>query len=169
MKKLFLSFSVVVIFLVLSISVQGCKKKSHDACTNVACLNGGTCSNGVCQCDSLHEGTHCETEKRTKYIGSFVGAVNCTSITHLDLLRFTDIPDSANQVNIFNLHSEASNTLGIILANGSVSIPAQSLNGNTVSGAASVINGKIVVNFNVITAIDSVTNDTDVCSWTQKW
>ena len=41
---------------------------SKDACKDVTCQNGGTCSDGNCTCVTGYEGTNCETASRTKFI-----------------------------------------------------------------------------------------------------
>lgn len=41
-----------------------------DACKDVICANGGTCTDGSCTCPSGYEGTLCATLTRTKYLNS---------------------------------------------------------------------------------------------------
>lgn len=41
-----------------AITYTACKK---DKCKDVTCQNGGTCSNGVCNCPANYSGSHCET------------------------------------------------------------------------------------------------------------
>ena len=43
-----------------------------DACKDVVCNNGGTCTDGTCSCVAGFEGTNCDTESRTKIFGSFL-------------------------------------------------------------------------------------------------
>ena len=150
MKKFLLPLLILLVF--------GCKKK--DACDDVSCNGGGVCIDGTCQCDSLHEGTNCEIDKRSRYFGSFVGNEDCTTRNHLDYLKITAVSDSANQLNFHNLYGGESNIKGILLSDGSVYIPAQPLQSKTISGTASVVNDKVVVNFSV---------DNDLCTWTEKW
>ena len=158
MKKFLLPFLFILVF----IATESCKKK--DACDNVSCNGGGVCVDGTCQCDSLHEGTNCETDKRAKYFGSFVGNANCTSLNHLDYLKITAVSDSANQLNFHNLYGSERNIVGIIFSDGSVYIPEQVSGLDTISGSASINNGKVVVNYTA-----KYPGGTDVCSWMQKW
>jgi hypothetical protein len=44
-----------------------------DACQDVICSNGGTCTDGACSCPSGYEGASCDTRTITKYLGSYVG------------------------------------------------------------------------------------------------
>ncbi len=154
MKKLLLPLLILFVF--------GCKKK--DACDDVSCNGGGVCVDGTCQCDSLHEGTNCEIDKRTKYFGSFVGTENCTTRNHLDYLRIAAVNDSANQLYFHNLYGNERNVAGIIFSDGSVYIPEQISGFDTISGSASIDNGKVVVNYTA-----KYPGGTDVCSWVQRW
>lgn len=54
-----LVFSIFLIFL-------SCSKS--DPCEGVVCKNGGTCSDGKCNCPSGWEGTLCETESLPKTV-----------------------------------------------------------------------------------------------------
>ena len=46
-----------------------------DPCMDVTCLNASTCSDGTCLCTDWYEGTDCGTEQRTKFLGTYSGAV----------------------------------------------------------------------------------------------
>lgn len=46
-------------------------------CENITCQNGGTCTNGVCDCPAGFTGTNCETATITAYIGSWLVAESC--------------------------------------------------------------------------------------------
>jgi hypothetical protein len=152
-------FLLSIIFLIAT--AGSCKKKP---CDDVNCNSGGDCVSGTCQCDTLHEGTYCETEKRARYFGSFVGEINCPSSTQLDYVSITAVSDSLNLVNFHNLFGEEQNIRGIITNNGSIYIPSQNSGNNTISGTATIVNEKIVVDFTVTNA--GVTQN---CSWTEKW
>ena len=39
-----------------------CVYPAPDPCAGITCLNGGTCSNGVCQCPQGYTGTYCENQ-----------------------------------------------------------------------------------------------------------
>ena len=46
-----------------------------DPCKDITCLNASTCSDGTCLCTDWYEGTDCGTEQRTKFLGTYSGAV----------------------------------------------------------------------------------------------
>ena len=46
---------------------------SKDACKDVTCQNGGTCSGGNCTCPTGVTGTNCETINRTTYANTYKG------------------------------------------------------------------------------------------------
>lgn len=52
------------IFFLLSFALLlGCKKDDPDPCETVTCLNGGTCSNGECNCPEEYTGSDCSQQK----------------------------------------------------------------------------------------------------------
>ena len=76
MKKLsfnfFVTFSAVVLCF-LSVAYMSCNKKTNNShtCENVSCVNGGSCSNGVCTCPNGYEGTYCDTAWSYKFAGTW--------------------------------------------------------------------------------------------------
>ena len=44
---------------------------AKDLCKDIVCENGGNCVEGDCDCLAGYEGTSCETEMRTKFIGTY--------------------------------------------------------------------------------------------------
>lgn len=161
MKKLFLPAAIIISCVVFFTTVSSCKKKS--VCDNVNCNNGGTCVNGNCNCDSLHEGTNCEIEKRAKYFGSFTFQVECSSIHHLDYLKFSPSDSGAYQIIIHNLHGLEDDCTANMMADGSVVIPYQYINAYNISGSANIVNNKIVVNYILYT-----NGGNDTCTWTEN-
>lgn len=47
-------------------------------CSNVLCLNNGTCLNGDCFCPEWFEGAYCERAVREKYVGIYRGNFSST-------------------------------------------------------------------------------------------
>lgn len=53
-----------------AVTYTACNK---DECKDVTCQNGGTCSDGKCNCPSGFEGSNCETQSRNRFLNN--GAV----------------------------------------------------------------------------------------------
>lgn len=49
------------------------KDEGSNACALTNCLNGGICSNGNCNCPAWYEGSKCEKEFRTQFLGVYAG------------------------------------------------------------------------------------------------
>lgn len=45
-----------------------------DACKDVVCANGGTCTDGNCSCPVGYEGTTCNTESKAKFIKNWTAS-----------------------------------------------------------------------------------------------
>lgn len=48
-----------------------------DSCLDLKCRNGGSCAEGYCRCPTGYEGSECEINAGTKFIGRFIGNVKC--------------------------------------------------------------------------------------------
>ncbi|MBA3829591.1 MAG: calcium-binding EGF-like domain-containing protein [Taibaiella sp.] len=57
--------------VVLSTSCQ------PDQCSTVNCMNGGSCANGFCNCPTGYEGTVCDQQSSTKFVGTYYGNTAC--------------------------------------------------------------------------------------------
>jgi len=68
------------IFLLSFLFIIGC----GDPCDDVACANGSTCDDGTCLCVDGYEGTLCDTEVRTKFLGTYSGTFTCDDGESLD-------------------------------------------------------------------------------------
>jgi hypothetical protein len=75
LKKLFiLPALLVAAFMTTTITSCG------DNCKDVDCGNG-TCLDGTCECGDGYEGTNCEAEWTTKFLGSYLGSDVVTAST----------------------------------------------------------------------------------------
>ncbi len=73
-----------LMFLLLALTLAACKE---DPCSDVTCLNGGTCLDGLgtCECQPGFEGDSCQINTFQRFIGTFGADYgNCidTSPTH---------------------------------------------------------------------------------------
>lgn len=68
MKKSFLS-TLMAGLAVVAFTFTSC---TTDPCKDVTCDNGGECVEGDCVCATGYEGTTCQTEMRTKFLGAFL-------------------------------------------------------------------------------------------------
>jgi len=48
-----------------------------DTCADLKCRNGGSCAEGFCRCPSGYEGTECEQQAATKFLGRYIGHYSC--------------------------------------------------------------------------------------------
>ena len=69
-----------VFFFIWSALIIGLSACSSDPCDDVDCMNGGTCNDGTCECGTFYEGPSCETEVRSKYLGSYDGTLNFVEV-----------------------------------------------------------------------------------------
>ena len=71
-------FSTAVFFIAITgvIVYTSCEK---DPCTNVSCLNGGSCKTGVCVCPSSFEGPTCNQRVIDRFLGYYAGYTGCNS------------------------------------------------------------------------------------------
>jgi len=57
--------------LLVSLFTFSCNKDDEDSCDDIYCENGGTCSDGRCNCPTFYEGSTCETNVLEKYGGNY--------------------------------------------------------------------------------------------------
>ncbi len=109
--------SLITAFAFFGISTTvlytSCEK---DSCNDLVCRNGGSCAEGFCRCPTGYEGTECESMAADKFVGSFVGNVQCGEQTPLSDTVDIWIAKDPNEVR-FVQHSRPSDTLQAI-ANG---------------------------------------------------
>ena len=135
---------------------------SKDACKDVTCQNGGTCSDGTCVCPTGYEGTSCETMSRTKFTKSWsatdhlVGGTFVASYTAnisagtatTDVLIGTSFSDN------FFTHN-----INATVAGNTITIVSQKPDNNhyVVAGIGTYASGSITWNYTITNDSTSVT------------
>jgi hypothetical protein len=80
-----------------------------DSCNDLRCRNGGSCVEGFCRCPEGYEGAECEILAGTKFIGEFLGHVDCGVSPVVDTVEIwmTEAPKTLKLVQ----HSRITDTL----------------------------------------------------------
>jgi hypothetical protein len=107
---------------------------SQDKCKSVVCANNGVCSNGACICVAGYEGPNCETVARSKWIGNWT--VNEKGSTTAAAQYTASIEEGANitDVSIVNFYNFFQTPIKGYIANDTLYIPNQQLQGHVVFG-----------------------------------
>ncbi|HRO43299.1 MAG TPA: hypothetical protein PL009_10735 [Flavipsychrobacter sp.] len=66
-----------------TVLVTSCEQ---DSCIDLKCRNGGACVEGFCRCPAGYEGTECETQEATKFVGRFIGHYTCDNSPLVDTI-----------------------------------------------------------------------------------
>ncbi len=97
-----------------------CKK---DACKDVTCQNGGSCTDGSCVCPAGFEGSNCEVSTRAKFLGFYNVTETCPGEVYSYTFTITAGPSSATAIIIDNITGWGPIT-GTVSGNG-LTIPTQ--------------------------------------------
>lgn len=114
MKKitLILTTTVVVMCAFCSIIFNSCKKKDIEynettlirPCEGVVCLNGASCSDGVCICPKGFEGNKCQIKWSDKFTGNYTAVDDCNAVGNPAYsVNITGNPDYAYKIRMYNL------------------------------------------------------------------
>ena len=79
---------------------------NQDKCKDTVCKNGGTCNetDGSCNCPVGYEGSNCDTESRTKLIGSFLlNGSDSDGGTYTGLVTTTSVSGASKTKFILNI------------------------------------------------------------------
>lgn len=145
-----------------------------DACKDVVCANGGTCTDGTCNCPSGYEGTLCDVQSLSKFLGSnntnasysFAdnGGTTCGNYTG----SFTMARSNADTTRLIltNFGGFGTTTSVYATVNGNaITIPSQAISGatsNTVSGNGTYNNG-------VVSGSYTNNDGTSTCTYAFTW
>jgi hypothetical protein len=156
LKPVYLT-SLVTLSLFVVTAFFACKKKEikyNDTtlvrpCDNVICLNGGSCSDGLCYCAAGFEGTKCDKKWSDRYIGTYKASDDCynDSINPYYLVNILPVPSFAQRINIQNLGTACPGTIIEATINAektSFIIPSQTTCGNIYISGNGNINGGFI-------------------------
>lgn len=107
-----------------------------DACSDVVCNNGGTCTDGTCTCAVGFEGTNCDTESRTKLLGSFLmSGTDSDGGTYSNVAVNTSTSSASQTKFIFAVPTIGLNLVCTMTASNAFVVDNQTLSGLTYSGS----------------------------------
>lgn len=133
-----------------------CKKKDIEyndttnirPCENVICLNGGTCTDGVCNCAVGYEGTNCNKKWSDRFVGNYKATDECyTGSNEYYMVNILPFPNYASKINIQNLGTACPGQIleaSINPERTAFKIPMQQICGNTYVGGEGSINGDYI-------------------------
>ena len=128
--------SFVIIAIIVTMVHSSCER---NVCNNVTCFNGGSCSGGTCLCPLGWEDPQCQTLSRNRYIGTYIGSINCdesgmvsdTAVITADGVAINTVAIAVTSLKPKILHGYASNnqaTYSIIVTNNdSLSKPGKTI------------------------------------------
>lgn len=141
------------------LSMNSCKK---DPCKDETCTDQGTpTANGDvcdCTCNTGYEGTKCETEMRTKFVGTYAYHESCTSGTDTYTVSVATSSSSITEININNLYNQGIIVKGTV-SGSSVTIASQPFASATISGSGTISGNTLTLTYSV-----AVGGATDACS-----
>ena len=172
-KLISITFSLIVTCFAIAL-FSACGKKTSNTnsttlqpCNNVICLNGGTCSDGLCNCPVGYEGNKCETRWSDKFIGNYQAQDECFTSTSNPYynISISSVVDFANKISIYNLGTSCPAQVISAIVNPektSFTIPLQNTCGNNyLSGTGNLSLQEI--NIYLVTR-DSVSHTSKACS-----
>lgn len=175
MKKISVILSTVVVVtlsfvLVLFSACNKGKTKYNDTtlirpCDNVICLNGGTCTDGLCYCPQGFEGPQCATRWSDKFVGNYSADDACDTSAKVYGVVLNADPDYAYKLRIFNLGlSCPGNIINAVInpEKTSFAIPMQKTCGNLYVSGYGNLNATFVNVF--LTTRDTIQHTSTQCS-----
>lgn len=139
---------IVLVFIALATSMtfSSCK----DECKDVDCLNGGTCSDGDCNCADGYEGSNCGTESRAKYFGSYntINEMCASGGPSVFSITITTNSGGINKITMNNLY-DANLPVVATLSGSSVTIASQAFGTGSISGSGSFTGNILTLSYTV--------------------
>ena len=133
-----------------------------DSCLDLVCKNGGSCAEGFCRCPTGYEGTECENKAADKFLGKFVGNVECGALPPLRDTVDIYLQQSPNRVYLVQ-RSNVEDTLSGMVMGDNLNIPEISAGDYRHTFNATIENNRLVYTREEITSIANT--EKEVCQF----
>ena len=141
---------------------------SKDACKDVTCQNGGTCSGGNCTCPTGYEGTTCQTLANAKFVK--IWSATDTKVGGSTLPTYSSnitVGSAANMIKISNFSALFIADVNATVAGNTITIATQTPDNDNYAVAGT---GVLDATTNKITWTYSITSPTNaVINYTGIW
>ncbi len=155
----FFAFAIAA-FLTVS-TVVYLNSCTTDKCKNVTCNNGGTCTDGTCNCTTGYEDATCSTEMRTKFLvsGSFTESGHTdsswNSSSHTSTTTYAIAITKGSNVNSilignlgnYNFTTGSYNVPATMTSSTTFTFTNQIIAGTTFNGSGSIAAGKVSISY----------------------
>ncbi|MBK6818670.1 MAG: calcium-binding EGF-like domain-containing protein [Bacteroidetes bacterium] len=131
---------------------------NQDKCKDTVCNNGGTCNetDGSCNCPVGYEGSNCDTESRTKLIGSFLlNGSDSDGGTYTGLVTTTSVSGASKTKFILNIQGAFILTCTMSSAS-SFTIDNATIAGFTYTGSGTFVGSTLTISITETDGIDTV-------------
>lgn len=158
-------FSVVLFISCNKGSVKYNSSTLVHPCDNVICLNGGTCTDGLCYCPQGFEGAQCATRWSDRFIGNYLADDACDTTNGYYNTVISADPGYAYKMRLFNVGLFCPGTIMEATINPektSFMIPFQKGCGNLYLSGYGNMNGTTINVF--LNARDTMNHTTNSCS-----
>jgi hypothetical protein len=137
------SLITAICFFTISTTVlyTSCEK---DSCADLVCKNGGSCAEGFCRCQTGYEGTQCEIQTATKFLGTFIGNYTCPATTPLVDTVDIWLTQAPNKVNLVE-HGHITDTIAGTVNGTELTFAEQTGNNSTKYTRAEMLANKLTV------------------------
>jgi hypothetical protein len=112
-------FGILAVFVLFVVVLPSC---SQDVCQTMSCVNGGTCSGGVCKCPTGWTGNLCQT---SAFGGNWTGSEICDSAHYSFAIEIDPYATDANKFIIRNPHGYSAQVTAKKATDSSIVIDAQ--------------------------------------------
>lgn len=118
MKNWKLSIIAILSFFALATTVvfTSCEQ---DPCIDLDCKNGGSCSDGYCQCPTGFEGAECEYTSASRFVGMYAGNIKCGNFPNETDTVVIELIEAPNKVRM----TIAGGNTSVIIMEGTAATP----------------------------------------------